>query len=54
VIEFLTESVKILYSVNEKCVAKPTEGDSTPQFKKKSLMNADLLKHVSELWLRED
>ena len=32
---FLMESVKILYRVNEKCMARPTEGDSTPQYKKK-------------------
>jgi len=32
---FLVESVKILYGVNEKCIAKCTEGDSTPQYKKK-------------------
>jgi hypothetical protein len=33
--EFLMESVKILCRVNEKCIAKPTEGDSTPHCKKK-------------------
>jgi hypothetical protein len=32
---FLMESVKILYRVNEKCITKSTEGDSTPQYKKK-------------------
>jgi len=29
------ESVKTLYRVNKKCIAKPTEGDSTPQSNKK-------------------
>jgi len=29
------ESVKILYRVNEKCIAISTEGDSTPKYKKK-------------------
>jgi hypothetical protein len=42
---FLVESVKILYRVNEKCMAKPTEDDSTPQYRKKCLVKIDLLKH---------
>jgi len=29
------ESVELLYRVNEKCIAKSTEGNSTAQYKKK-------------------
>jgi len=45
---FLVASVKVLYRVNEKCIARPTEGDSTTQYKKKGLVKIDLLKHTSE------
>jgi hypothetical protein len=31
--------------MNKKCMAKPAEGESAPQYKKKCFMNTGLLKH---------
>ena len=54
----------LMYWMNEKCMARPTEGESTVQYKtilyntnKKNYMNMGLLKHGSTLiascWLKK-